>query len=208
MFLLRRPSPRDVEAFVRDCRERPLSFDGMPPAGGHPPGFLVDVETFPLGSGRDTFARAVHAVRTWRHFDLGWVALYPPDAPVAPGISVAVCIRHMQFWSLNGARVVAVSGSEADTAYSFTYRTLTNHAECGEESFTVAWDPATDAVSYAVHAISRPYVFLTRLGFPYVRVLQARFRRHSARALHRLARRPGPESPPGTSAIVRVSTGG
>ncbi len=207
MFLLRRPSSRDVEAFVRDCRERPFSFGGTDTAGGHPPGFLVDVETFPLGSGRDTFVRAVGAVRAWRHFDLGWVALCPSDAPVAPGISVAVCIRHMQFWSLNGARVVDVSGSESDTTYRFTYRTLTNHAECGEESFTVTWDPATDAVSYAIHAISRPYVFLTRLGFPYVRVLQARFRRDSARALRRLAHATGPERMPDDKAR-RVSTGG
>lgn len=189
MFLIRRPSSRDVETFVADCRERPLSYDGADSAGRLPAGFLVDDETFSIGSGRETFVRAVRALQAWRHFDLGWVTLFPADAPVAPGVVVAVCIQHMQFWSLNGARVVSMSGSERDNVFRFTYRTLTNHAECGEESFTVAWDPATDVVSYAIHAISRPYSLLTRLGFPYVRLLQARFRRDSADALRGVVER-------------------
>jgi uncharacterized protein (UPF0548 family) len=95
----------------------------------------------------------------------------------------------MKFWSLNGARVMSLSGSERENGFRFTYRTLTNHAECGEESFIVAWDPATDVVSYAIHAISKPYSLLTRLGFPYVRLLQARFRSDSADALRRAVER-------------------
>lgn len=185
MFMIRRPSTSDVETFLAGCRTRPLSYDGPGVDGRRRPGFLVDDEIARIGSGRDTFVRAVAALRAWRHFDLGWVTLYPSEAPVAPGVPVAVCIRHMTFWSLNGARVVAVSGSESDQVFSFTYRTLTNHAECGEESFTLTWDPATDAVAYAIHAISRPYTLLTMLGFPYVRALQARFRRESADALRR-----------------------
>jgi uncharacterized protein (UPF0548 family) len=94
------------------------------------------------------------------------------------------------FWSLNGARVVSTSGSEHAGSFGLTYRTLTNHAECGEESFTVTLNPETGAVSYTIHAISSPYALLTKLGLPYVRVLQARFRKDSADALRRAINRP------------------
>ena len=190
MFLIRRPSPREVDAFLADCRERPFSYRGPETPERPPAGFLVDRETFPMGQGRQTFARAVEAVRSWRQFDLGWVTLFPVDAPVAPGAAVAVCIRHLGFWSLNGARVVSTSGSARADSFGLTYRTLTNHAECGEESFTVTLNPETGAVSYTIHAISSPHVFLTKLGLPYVRVLQARFRRDSADALRLAINRP------------------
>jgi hypothetical protein len=38
--------------------------------------------------------------------DLGWVETFPGHAPVGAGTVVAVLIRHLGFWSLNGARVV------------------------------------------------------------------------------------------------------
>ena len=181
MFFARVPSALDVERFLTDCRERPLSYSGSGPAG-----FQIDTETTNLGAGQRTFVLAVRALRAWRHFDLGWVRVFPPDAPLAAGVVVAVRIKHMSFWSLNGCRVASVFGSEHERSFGFTYRTLTNHAECGAETFTLVWDAATDAVSYTIHAISRPRSIVTKLGFPYVRVLQARFRRDSAQVLRQV----------------------
>jgi uncharacterized protein (UPF0548 family) len=52
---------------------------------------------------------------------------------------VAVLIRHLRFWSLNGARVLCnVGGAGDDGRFVFAYGTLTNHAESGEELFDSA----------------------------------------------------------------------
>ena len=64
-------------------------------------------------------------------------------------------------------------------------RTLTNHAESGEEIFEVFVDPKTEDVMYRIRATSRPHAILARAGQPIVRLLQARFRRHSAAAMRR-----------------------
>jgi uncharacterized protein (UPF0548 family) len=60
---------------------------------------------------------------------------------VQVGTTVALLIRHLGFWSLNGCRVVSCVGSAGDRArFGFSYGTLTNHAESGEERFEVALD--------------------------------------------------------------------
>ena len=52
-------------------------------------------------------------------------------------------------------------------------------------------DPATGDVNYRIRAVSWPQSTLARLGEPWVGVLQARFRRHSAAAMAQAtARRP------------------
>ena len=102
---------------------------------------------------------------------------------------MAVLIRHLGFWSLNGCRVLYSVGSLDDVArFGFAYGTLTNHAESGEELFEVFIDPQTDEVLYRIRAISWPQATLARVGQPIVRVLQERFRDHSAAAMKRATR--------------------
>jgi uncharacterized protein (UPF0548 family) len=124
----------------------------------------------------------MRALTEWRHFDLGWVELFPGRAAVTDGTVVAVVIRHFRFWSLNGCRVLYQTGDRV-TAWGFAYGTLTNHAECGEEIFEVGLDGATGEVTYRLRAVSRPRAVLARVGHPLTRLLQARFRRDSARAV-------------------------
>jgi uncharacterized protein (UPF0548 family) len=144
----------------------------------------VDEATVVIGHGGPDFERARRALMAWTQFDIGWVETFPRHAPVAVGTVVAVLIRHLGFWSLNGCRVLYCVGDEADDArFGFAYGTLTNHAEAGEELFEVFIDPQTDAVMYRIRATSRPYAMLARVGYPIVRLLQARFRRHSAAAM-------------------------
>ena len=83
------------------------------------------------------FERARSALATWQHFDIGWVEPFPRQASIDPGTIVAVLIRHLGFWSLNGARVLyRVDGAGGRrAAFGFGYGTLTNHAESGEELF-------------------------------------------------------------------------
>jgi uncharacterized protein (UPF0548 family) len=187
MFLARRPSAETIQQFLRDSRDLPLSYG--------PAGILnlestsrnIDELTIAIGRGPADFARARAALIAWKQFDIGWVETYPPNAPVVAGTVVAVLIRHLGFWSLNGCRIVYGAGSPADgTRFGYAYGTLTNHAEAGEELFEIFIDPATEIVSYHIRATSWPRAMLAKLGQPIVRTLQARFRSHSAAAMKRV----------------------
>lgn len=186
MFLSHRPSAQEIAAFLDASRRLPLSYapPGLAKTGAH--GFRADEMVTTIGSGAADFARAVTALGGWRHFDLGWVELFPPRASVSHGTVVAVAISHLGFWSLNGCRVVYSTSDAAGSTFGFAYGTLTNHAECGEEIFEVRLDPQTGEVSYRIRALSRPRAALATLGLPYTRFLQARFRRDSTIAVRRV----------------------
>lgn len=183
MFMLRRPSADVIAGFLRASQDLPLSYSAVGFVDRRTPGFDLDELTMTIGHGEEVFARARVALATWRHFKLGWLEIVPPDAPVTIGTVVAVLINHVGMWSLNGARVVA-SVNERHR-FGFSYGTLTNHAERGEELFEVALDSATGAVTYRIRATSQPRDVLARLGYPLARVLQARCRRESAEAMRR-----------------------
>ena len=109
-----------------------------------PPGFNVDMASSIIGHGGDAFARAKRALTEWRHFELGWVELFPHGASTEPGTVVAVLAHHLGLWSLNGCRVVYGLGEEDVWQFGFAYGTLSNHIEMGEESFEVAMARDTD----------------------------------------------------------------
>ena len=185
MFLLHAPSAKDIERFVAASRELHLSYGPVGLVSQAPPGFSVDEQTTTIGSGEAAFERATAALDSWRHFDLGWVEMFPKQASTAPGSVVVVAVRHLGFWSLNGCRVIYTVGGPGETTYGFAYGTLTNHAESGEEIFQVSLEPESGDVLYRIRAVSRPRAALARLGYSLTRSLQARFRRDSARALRR-----------------------
>jgi hypothetical protein len=54
-----------------------------------------------------------------------------------------------------------------------------------EEMFRVRMNPVTREVSYVIRAVSRPRAALAKIGYPFVRLLQARFRHDSAAAVRR-----------------------
>lgn len=185
MFLAQRPSSEDIERFLDASRDLPLSYASIGLARTGAPGFRLDEAVVAVGSGDADFARATAALVEWRHFDLGWVELRPRQAEVTDGTVVAVAIRHFGFWSLNGCRVLYSTSDARQSTFGFAYGTLTNHAECGEESFEVRLDSRTGEVTYRIRAVSRPRAPLARLGYPLTRMLQARFRRDSAAAVRR-----------------------
>ncbi len=186
MFLVQRPSPAAVERFLEAAREMPLSYDPIGLARGRPPGFTLDEHALVLGVGDGTFTRATRALTEWRHFDLGWVEIVPRRGPIEPGTVVAVIARYAGLWSMNGCRVVYSIGDAGQREFGFAYGTLTDHAECGEEIFKIAMNASTGEVSYVVRAASKPNSPLVWLGYPVVRMLQARFRRDSAQAVRRV----------------------
>jgi uncharacterized protein (UPF0548 family) len=179
MFLISRPSPRVIERFIDSSQGLSLSYDPVGIARADTARGNLDEDVVVIGHGRARFDRARDALTTWKHFEIGWVEVFPRRAPVAVGTVVAVLARHLGFWSLNGCRVVYIVGSTDDVRFGFAYGTLTNHAEAGEELFEVFLDPETDAVMYRIRARSWPRAPLARLGYPFARRLQARFRRQS-----------------------------
>lgn len=182
MFLASRPSESFVGRFLDASRNLALTYDpvGLAQVGGA--GYDVDDTVAVIGRGHADFDRARAALATWTHFDLGWVQVFPRKAPIDVGGNVAVLIRHLGFWSLNGARVVYHLNS-SDTRFGFAYGTLPNHAERGEEIFEVVFDERSGDVTYRVRAASQPRAALARIGYPIVRALQARFRRDSVRMM-------------------------
>jgi len=189
VFLLTKPTQKRIERFLVLQRNRTFSYRevGHSRKGG-PPGYQMDHNRVQLGEGRASFARAVEALRNWKMFDLGWISVYPDTAPIEPGTTVAVRCRHFGFWSLNACRIVYTIDDEGPIVrFGFAYGTLPDHAEQGEERFTVEWHHGDGSVWYDISAFSRPSHPLARLARPLARHLQTRFVRDSKRAMAQAA---------------------
>ncbi len=186
MFLIRRPSESQIAEFLGRSRNLPLSYDPIGIARQTPKGFNADLASQVIGRGRETFERAKEALGWWRHYEMGWVELFPRHAAIEPGTNVAVLVRHLGFWSLNGCRVVyGIDDLGSETKFGFAYGTLTNHAEMGEEIFEVRMEPESEEVIYRIQAVSKPRAAMAQFGYPVARYFQERFRRDSISALRR-----------------------
>ncbi len=186
MFLPRRPSHDQIKEFINRSKVLPLSYETTGIARESPRGFKVDQARAVIGQGQAAFETAKAALREWRHFDLGWVELHPHAAPVEVGTVVAVLVRHLGFWSLNGCRILYLLNEDEDEkSFGFAYGTLTNHAELGEELFEVDFNPESGEVTYRIRAVSKPRAAFAWLGYPYTRWCQASFRRDSIAAMLR-----------------------
>src|SRR5262245_40872144 len=106
MFLLRKPSERQIQNFISAQEEAPFSYS---PLGltrdSLPSGHTIDHNRVQLGNGATTFKAAVAAIQSWKMFDLGWVQLFNRQTPIETGAVVAVVVKHLSFWSLNACRI-------------------------------------------------------------------------------------------------------
>ena len=187
MILFRKPSEARIRGFLLSQSDQAFSYAevGMT-RGNAPSGYNADHNRIELGHGAQTFARAVEAMRDWKMFALRWVKLYYSDAPIEPGTTVCVRVQHLGFWSLNACRIVYVIDEDGPVKrFGLAYGTLTDHAERGEERFTLEWNPEDDSVSYDILAFSRPGLLFAKLGYPFTRALQKRFARDSKQAMLR-----------------------
>lgn len=186
MFLAGEPSEEKIQDFLRSQENEPFSYKEVGASREKAPevsGYVVDHNRVRLGTGEETFGRAVEALRNWKMFDVGWVGIRWPDTPIEVGNVVAVLGEHYGFWSLNACRIVYLLEEDDGIRRSgFAYGTLPEHAESGEERFTVEWDQ-NDEVWYDLYAFSRPNSVLARIGKPFARGLQRRFARDSQRAM-------------------------
>lgn len=187
MFLLARPSAEQIRQFLAAARHQALSYTeaGMTQYAA-PQGYRTDHNRTRLGSGAAVFAAACAALRRWQMFDLGWLELSPEDAPIEIDVTVCVCVRHFGFWSVNACRIVyVIDEDDGIKRFGFAYGTLADHAERGEERFTVEWNREDDSVCYRILAYSQPRHAWARLGYPLARMLQKRFARDSMQAMRR-----------------------
>lgn len=177
MFRISEPSERDAVEFISSQRNLPFTYAEVGATNTTPPsGYKIDRNRIRLGEGEATYQRAVEALKSWRHFDLGWVVIAPRGVTVEVGATVAVKARAFGTWSLNASRVVYVI--EEPRRWGFAYGTLPDHVERGEERFLIEW-LADDSVWYDILAFSRPQHPLVRLSAPLARMLQKRFARES-----------------------------
>ena len=185
MLSLRRPSVERLQAFVASQAKVSLTYSAVgATAAVPPPGYVVDRTRIKLGEGASNFAAAKAALERWEQFRLGWVEAWPPNTPIKEGQVVAVIARIFGLWWLNACRIVYVVDEQGPIKrYGFAYGTLAEHAESGEERFTVEWHEDDDSVWYDILAFSRPHQLLARLAYPVVRRLQKRFTRDSAAAM-------------------------
>src|SRR5688500_16600341 len=105
MFLARRPSQGTIDRFLQESQDAPLSYAPVGIVDGNAEHHALDHATVAIGRGAGDLERARSALMAWKQFDIGWVELFPRQAPVAAGTVVAVLIHHVGFWSLNGCRV-------------------------------------------------------------------------------------------------------
>jgi uncharacterized protein (UPF0548 family) len=177
MFRISEPSERDVVEFISGQRNLPFTYAEVGATNATlPSGYNVDHNRIRVGEGEATYRRAVEALKSWRQFDLGWVAIMPPGVPVETGATIAVRARAFGTWSLNACRVVYVI--DEPRRWGFAYGTLPGHVECGEERFLIEW-LADDSVWYDILAFSRPQHPFVKLSSPLARKFQKRFARES-----------------------------
>lgn len=182
MFLLHRPTEEDARRYVARKADAELSYAeaGASRAAEPPPGYAPNHLRTRVGSGEAAFARARDGVCRWAMYDMEWVDVLWPDAPIEVGRTVGLRIHHFGFWSLNACRIVYVE--DEARRFGFGYGTLEGHAQRGEERFTVEMDGSGD-VWYELYSFSRPGAWLVRLGYFLGRGLQRRFATESARAM-------------------------
>jgi len=185
LFSLTAPSKDKIRRFISKLNGSGFSYSDVGASAiTVPTGYNVDHNRVQLGRGDVAWQRAVEAIRAWRMFSMPWVSLHRPSAPIQAGTDVAVLIHHFGFYSLNACRIVYVVDEEGPMErFGFAYGTLAEHAESGEERFTVEWNRYDDSVWYDILAFSRPRQMLARLGYPLSRSLQRKFAKDSKLAM-------------------------
>ncbi len=185
MFLLRKPSARQIQDLIAAHRDLPFSYPEIGATRTTPPqGYNVDHNRVQLGVGELCFKQAVSAIRRWKQFDLGWVQALPVDTPIEVNAAVGILARHLRFWSLNVSRIVYLIDENGPVEkFGFAYGTVISHVERGEERFMVEWHRDDDSVWYDIFAFSRPNKAIVKIGSAYARKLQKRFAEDSLKVM-------------------------
>ena len=179
MFMLHKPSVEEIDNFIAAQSNLPLSYAEIGATVNHasPAGYPINHLCKELGKGRQTYKKAVDALRSWQIYATKWTEVFPANAPIEKDEVVVMIVKHLGFWSLNPCRVVYTIEEKAKLIErnSFAIGTLPAHSEKGEERFTVEWDKQTDTVYYELYAFAKAHNWLAKVGFPFVPLFQKRF---------------------------------
>jgi uncharacterized protein (UPF0548 family) len=196
VFSLTRPAIAAIDRKVAAAGRLPsnsptgLSLgNGLDPSARLPPGFVHDRSYSCIGHGEAAFAAARQAFRRWAMFDLGWVRVANPGAPVERGQIIAMEAHTLGLWTLNLSRIMETVDTPG--RFGLLYATTPIHVEQGAERFLLEFDATTGDVHYLLEAISRPRHFFARLGWPISRALQHQFARESHYRMREEALAPG-----------------
>jgi len=190
MWMLRKPTNSCLESFLIDRADTTFSYPHIGKTAHEiwPAGYDHDRHRVCLGTGEQAFSAACHALRQWRQFPAAWTNIYPDNAPLAVGTTVAMTAHVCRQWWINACRIVYTideanpNSQSAVRRFGFAYGTLQEHVESGEERFLVE-QLADGSVWYDLRSFSRPRLWCARLAYPWVRRLQRRFVRDSSRSM-------------------------
>ncbi len=182
MFFVRKPTQAVIDEFLSGQQKSIFSYEEIGTTNSSVPrNYIIDHNRVMLGRGPQAFRQGMDRLRAWQMFNLGWVHVFPPEASISTGQTVAVLVSHFGFWSLNACRIVYTFDNER--SYGFAYGTLQDHAEQGEERFSIDWSIEDDSVWYNILAFSRPRKWQARIALPLSRSLQKKFARDSLAAM-------------------------
>ncbi len=169
---LRPPSVEALRSLADAQRDLELTYEpvGVTAHDDLPSGYLRDCWSRSIGAGDDVFDAAVASVRSWG-LQRGSGLIVAADGDVEVGVIVAMSAPLPVGWVDVVCRVVDVT--DRPDEWSFTYGTLPEHPEQGEERFTVRRDAAGD-VQVIIDAVSLVRNPLARLAPPIARALQTR----------------------------------
>ncbi len=186
MILFKKPDRQRIDAFIARQSQEPFNYAHIGRTQEPPlPGYIVDHNRALLGEGEATFSAACQALKRWQMFNTGWVQLCWPDAPIQEGTTVAILVKIFGLWWLNASRIVyLIDETNPIRRHGFAYGTLTDHAESGEERFTIELQQ-DGTVWYDLLAYSRPHHPLAKIGRPLARRTQKRFASASLAAMQR-----------------------
>lgn len=187
---MRAATDHEAEDLRSSLASEPFSYRTEILDGPAPNGMSDDRLDVVLGSGDEVWHRARRALDEWTHFDLPWAGVATGGSPAQPGLAVVVQARRLGIHMWVACRVLETHdtvGTDRLT-YGFTYGTLRNHVERGEERFEVWRDLASDEVGYTIHAMAAPGRWYSRLAQPLVDFHRGQFRRDSAAAMAKAVR--------------------
>jgi len=196
MFSLLRPSQSSILLTLEVARELPIGYGAAlntqagPDGLRVPSGFVRDHTRSEIGHGAAAFEAAKSAFRRWEHFNLGWVRIANPKAPIKPAEIICMEAHTLGLWTVNFTRILYAI--DEPQRFGYGYGTTAMHVERGEERFLLEFDPIGGAVSYELLAVSQPAHWMTWLGYPYARSRQHKFARESHRHMRELLA--GPDS--------------
>ncbi len=185
MVSLRKPSADLVQFFLKKQANASFAYPERGASNSERPltHYTNDRNRVMLGKGEAVYMAACDALRQWKMFPGSWAWIEPKGAPQQVGQYLAMVAKVMGMHWLNGCRIVyTLDGSGPDRRYGFAYGTLPDHAECGEERFSIEWLD-DDTVWYDLKAFSRPRHWLARLFKPVARWYQRRFVRESLKKM-------------------------